>query len=244
MSDQRPFTMLRALRVLACCLLALSLPLGCAQEAAPPVEEKAPPPPPPSKEQLKGELLAPLQAYTDTSTLPMEVINGTVAGFKQAHSKVNGQRATNPNVEPALSEAKSYVEDALKLARRSDRWRVIYGLIECFKTLEPTNPKYKSLEELTIKMLKMPSVMLRGFTDVDNETYAMFEVFDFETNVRTPYRVREGEEFHNGRFLFTRIIGNQQRAELLYKEADFVLEVRGPRERVTTQQPIEPTDPK
>lgn len=225
-----------ALRVLACCLLAISLPFGCANEA-PPVEEKAAPPPPPSKDQLKGEFGATIQTFSQnvTTGLAMETVYGAVNNFKQAHSKVNGQRATNPNAEPALSETKAALEEIIKRARTYDAWRILYGCIECFKVLEPTNSKYKSLEELTGKMLKMPWVTLRGFTAVDGETYGMFEVFDFTTNVRTSFRVREGEEFDSGRFLFTRIIGNQQRAELLYKDADFVLEVGGPRERVTTQ---------
>lgn len=241
MSALRSIRLTRALRGLACCLLALSLPLGCAQEA-PPVEEKAAPPPPPSKDQLKGEFASAVQTFSQniTAGLAMEIVQASVNNFKQAYNKVNGQRATNPNVEPALSETKNEIEDVIKRARQYEAWRILYGSLECFKVLEPTNTKYKSLEELTGKMLKMPFVTLRGFTAVEGETYAMFEVFDFNTQVRSSHRVREGEEFDEGRFLFTRIIGNQQRAELLYKDADYVFELGGPRERVTTQGKKEP----
>jgi hypothetical protein len=164
----------------------------------------------------------------------MSFVDATVQNFKQVYSKVNGQRATNPDAEPAINQMKAKIEETIRGAKERDRWRFIKGAIDCFMVVDPNNPKYKQLLELTIKMLNMPGVKLKGFTQVDADTYAFFEVYDIVTQKRESYRVREGEEFHEGRFLFVRIIGNQQRAEILYKDADHVFEIGGPRERAST----------
>lgn len=215
------------------------LPAGCSGEKPPEEEEKPAAPPPPTKEQLYGEMANAFKPIVDSTIrgAPLAFVEATVQNFKQVYSKVNGQRASNAeNVEPAVAQAKKLVEDNIRLAKERDRWRFIWGSIECFKTLDPSNTKYDQLMELTKTMMKKPGVKLKGFVQLpgDESPYAIFDVFDEEVHKLFNYRVREGEEFHNGRFLFVSIEGNQMGANLIYKDADFEFRVGGPRDRMTT----------
>ena len=227
-----------ALALCAVCLAGLS---GCGGDAKKeePTEEKAAPPPPPSVDQLFNELN---QAFTPISSavIPggeMEMVMAAVNNFKQAYSKVNGQRTTNPNADTAILKMKPVVEQTIKLAKERDRQRFIKGSILCYQVLEPADKKYDALLAKTEILLNMPGVKLRGFTTVDTDVYAFFEIFDPKTYAHTTAKVREGEEFYNGRFQFIRIIGNQESAEILYKEADYALKLGGPRQRVQSSKP-------
>lgn len=222
-----------------------ALPVGCSEEKPPEEEEKPAAPPPPTADQLYGEMANAFKPIVDATIpgAPMAFVEGHMQNFKQVYSKVNGQRATNAeNVEPAITRTKALVEDNIKLAKARDRWRFIYGSIVCFETLDPANTKYNELKKLAETMMKMPGVKLKGFMQLpgDESPYASFDVFDQETRKLENYRVREGEEFHNGRFLFVSIDGNQMGANLIYKDADFEFRVGGPRERNTTRQEEEP----
>ena len=233
--------LLNAARIAALFLFVFAmgaLPIGCAEEAPPEEEEKPAAPPPPSVDQLRNELTTAFKPILDLTIPggPLETVQQTVQNFKQVHSKVNGQRASNPNVEPAVAQVKNLIEDNIKLASERDRWRFIWGSIECYETLDPASTKYKQKKEQAMIMMKMPGVKLKGFVQVegDDQPYAMFDVFDTEVRKLFNYRVREGEEFHNGRFVFIAIRGNQMGADVLYKDADYEFKVGGPRDRVTT----------
>lgn len=226
----------QSVALVLCAALVSVAPMGCAKEEAP--KEEAPaPPPPPSKDQLKKELLQAFAPIGDNVSLKggdTDFVLSAANNFKQVATKVSGQRATNPNVEPAMNEAKSAVEDTLKMAQTKQFWLFEKGSILCFKALDPNNKKYDSREKLVDQMLIMPRVRLNGFTTVDQDVYAFFTVFDRKIRKEYSYRVREGEEFHEGNFQFVRIIGNQMAGEVLYKPADHLLTVNGPRMRSTT----------
>lgn len=213
---------------------AVLLPVGCGEsKPEEPAADTPPPPPPPSKEQLLGEMANAFKPISENVVRggEMSMVQASLAATKQAISKVNGAKATNPNAEPALTAFKGIAEDTIRAAKERDRWRFLFGAIEVYSTLEPNNGKYKQLKELTDKMLAMPGVRLRGFTTVDTDLYAFLEIFDETKGIRDSAKVREGEEFYNSRFQLVRVIGNQESVEVLYKDADYSFTVQGPRLR-------------
>ncbi len=222
-----------------------ALPVGCAEEKPPEEEEKPAAPPPPTAEQLAGELMGAFRPIADgvIPGAPFDFVKSNAQNFKQVYSKVNGQRASNgENVEKAVTQTKGYIEDTIRLARERDRWRFLWGALECFSTVDPSNTKYKELKVKVDLMISMPNVKLKGFVQLENDDspYAIFDVLDLETRTLTNYRVREGEEFHNGKFLFVSIEGNQMGANIIYSPADFEFRIGGPRDRMTTIGDDEP----
>lgn len=232
----------RVSALLALVLIAGALPVGCSSEKPPEeTEEKPAAPPPPTADQLRNELLTafkPIQDFIVPGN-SKQFVEANVQNFKQAYSKVNGQRATNTaNVESAISQTKNVLEGAMREAKERERWRFIWGVAECYETLDPASAKFRREKEEAIMMMKMPRATLKGFVNPDansTDVYAIFHVYDEEAGKGFSYNVREGEEFHDGRFVFISIDGNQMGANILYKEADKELRVSGPRDRITTK---------
>jgi len=209
---------------------------GCSEEKAP--EEPAPEAPRlPTAEELYRELSAafqPLQGAATGDGVQVEFAAQVANNFKQVVNKVSsGKVANGPNVDQALRRIQEDVETTIRAGRDGERWRVLSGAIPCFLALRPNDAKYNALHDITKKMIEQPQVQLKGFTEIDGEIHAFFEVVDRKTRVRSSHTVREGEEFAEV-FQFIRIIGNKQRVEILYKPANKSFERVGPGERVTS----------
>jgi len=92
---------------------------------------------------------------------------------------------------------------------------------------EPNNPliapaKEEAWKELTRPILSKPSFA----TDRQNNVTTVFITVTFpDRNAREDYRVREGEDFADGRFRLLEIIGRNQGIRVLDVQDDKILEI-------------------
>jgi hypothetical protein len=215
------------------CLL-LGFVVACAPEPPPPPPEPENlPPPEPSPEDYRQQVRSILSSYLmtgisapDDSLLP-DIISQVQSRRAQLIASENGRQG--------LQLVIADVDESIKLAREEERWRKISGLCRIYKALQPENSRYDKLQLYSDEMVKRPLLTVTGFIELDNELYVFIDLFDPTTGETTPYRSREGEEFHerNGKTVMrlVRIVGNKQSIEVEYLPINYSWLCVGPKER-------------
>ncbi len=219
--------MKRNIFLIMLCAFVLVTFAACEPEPEPEPEEPEKPPEPTAEELyqrikgLMGQLLVPGMVAP-----PDDMIQETLGQVQSRRS----QLALTENGRNAIQMISRDVDDAIREARREERWRKVKALCMVYAALQPGNERFASLMEQAEMMMNRPQITVTGFVELDGELYAFLELFDPGTGETEQYRRREGEEFHDVMRL-VRVVGNQQAVEVEYLPARFVWEVPGPRER-------------
>jgi hypothetical protein len=205
--------------------LMLAIHIGCAKKEEPKPEE----PPPPSTDQIMAEMRQSVQPLFDghnlNAGLQEDLRLQTVNNLRTAINKF--AVANNPNLPEAKRRIKNDIEDLLKKAREADRWRVVKGCCEAIRVIEPSDERFKKVEERADLILARPVVQVKGFFETDGHLVAFLRVRDPKTDKVTTYKIREGEDFHDV-FRLVKIVGNQESVEILYKPIDDTYVVKAP----------------
>jgi hypothetical protein len=231
-TDNRGKPMKRVITAaIATLLMSILLPAaltGCTEPAPPPPPENQPPPPPTADEiyrEIKPKIQPLWRAMGGgpklTETDAEQVVND-LRPLKAKHTATeNGQEA--------LGRIEDDIADLVRQARDQEKWGTILGGIMAYEVLQPGNERFARLKERAELMSTIPAVFVRGFVRVEEEEYVFLEVIDSKANLSETYKVREQEEFHEVLRL-VRIIGNNQKVEILYIPANYTFEVSGPRD--------------
>lgn len=213
------------LPLLLVCLLG-TIP-GCNKPEPPPPPENLPPPPP-TTDQIYSEIKPSIQLLYrpfNGDGLSDAEINQTAEALRPLKAK----HTATENGREALGRLEEDIADIIRQARDTTRWKVLEAAILAYEVLEPGNNRFARLKEQAQLMNQIPKSYVRGFVNVDNEEYVFIEVEDRKTGKRETYKVREQEEFADV-FRLVRIIGNNQKVEILYIPANYTFERNGPRE--------------
>ena len=167
----------------------------------------------PAEERAYRQALGQKSALTRKLLSGPDVEPSTVLG---AVRMVKSKLAAEENGAAALARFQGDVTEAIQTARDHDDWEKVLLGIQIYEVLDPASERYAKLKERAETIAKCPGVQIKGFFEVDNQLYAFLIVTDPQTREQETYRVREGEEFHNGLFKLLRIIGNQERCEIIY----------------------------
>jgi len=198
-------------------LLCLLLITGCNQNAAPPPDEEAPPPPP-TADELYNQLRNPLNPLFNSAANNSPISNAQRTQAVSALRPIKLKMASEPNAPEAYVRMVRDIEDMIKAAEKAENYRVVKGGIEAYKIFEPAEKKYDELEQYADLVLARPSVEIQGFFAIDNEPVVFIEVTDADdVTDKETYKVREGEDFHEGILQLLRVVGNNQGIEVMYK---------------------------
>jgi len=212
--------------ILLIALLSLAFVACQPPEPEPEPESEEPPEPSPEQyyQQIKntlGSLLTP-----GTPAPPDNVIQEAISQVQLRRQ----QLSMTENGRAAIQMISRDVDESIRETRREGRWKKVKALCVLHTALQPGNERHASLLEHADLMLGCPRITITGFLELDGEIYAFLDLFDPKTGETTPYRRREGEEFHDV-MRIVRIVGNQQSVEVEYLPARHVWTVPGPRER-------------
>jgi hypothetical protein len=199
--------------------------------------EPEPPPPPPEAllppEPTKQEVFAQFREALSPLFTTVAQPSGDVgeAQKSQAITKLQSLKAkhtTSENGPAAIKEIQAEVEDMITKMRDAQRWATLKTCVDFFKIFEPGSDKYLSYVEKADLMMARPIVSVKGFFELTDGLYAFLEVEDKVSKESKSYKVREGEEFHEGILRLVRIIGNKQSVEVEYTPINTTWIVKGP----------------
>jgi len=220
---------MKRLSILALMLLAIISISGCGEAPPPPPPPEAAPPPEPTKEEIYAQLREALSPLFTAAQNPQGEVQE--AAKSQAVTKLQSLKAkyaTAKNGPDALKQIQEETEAQVTKMRDAQRWQMLKTFVDFFKIFEPGNEKYLSYVEKADLMLARPDVIVRGFFEVDAELYVFLDVKDKQTKKVTSYKVREGEEMHDGLLRLVHIIGDRQSVEIEYVPINMTWIVKGP----------------
>ncbi len=203
------------MRQLAVSIAMIALLLS-ACKSEPEVAPEDAPPPPPTAEELYAQLRQPVDPMFGS------VAANTPFSNAQRKAAVDGLRANRarmgmePNGPEAFKRITTDLEDLIKRAKTAENWRVVKGGIESYKIFQPADKRWDKDEEYADLILARPTVVVAGFFELDGEPVVFLDVTEADSNKKTSYKIREGEDFHEVLQL-VRIIGRRESIEMLYK---------------------------
>lgn len=222
--------------VLIVLLAAMVLP-ACSsgdKEATKEADKKPAPPPEPTAEQIHGELRNSLQPLWN-ALQPRRGLSKPDRELALNNLRaVIGKYGNSEHGKEGIDKLASDLEALIKQAKNEERWHLTKGAIMAYAIIRPGDEKYKSTEKKAELLMARPIVLVRGFFNVEGskngELIAFLECKDLETGKIKTEKVREGQDFYDGKLRLVRIIGNQQSVEVLYKAADSTWIVKGIRD--------------
>ena len=219
--------MKRATTLLLSVLLVLIMLPAC-EEPEPEEPPAPPPPPPPSAEQLRNEAVGNLNVLERPRQMSSQQVRQEVNDVKaRLRTEVNGDRALRlitSDVVDALRDARDAAREAPDAQRW--RWEAVLRLCDALEVLDPTDTvRLRRYREEAETQLRKPQVNLTGFfrDETTGEELAFVNVFLPEKNETESMTIREGDEFHDMRFM--QIIGTQRGIRLQYLPTGEVIDV-------------------
>ena len=209
--------------------LALMVTLvACGTKTEPVVETKAPPPPPePTTEEITRDMKAALDPLKPYLMMPVEVPVGVkeqaLAGLRSAQQKYNGK----VNLPSAKKNMVGELTNIARQLEQSEFWRGVVVTCDAIETIEVGNSGAKRMREHANEELSRPKLGKPSYiVDEQNGVTTVFiEVTFPDVNRKETFKVREGDDFADGRFQLKRVIGRNQGIVVLDKKDSKELEI-------------------
>lgn len=203
-------------------LITLILLAGCKEE--PPKEAAPVEPPPKTVQEIVGDYSTALQPLFAGAQKGGGFVYGMDDPIISAFNTVRAQYSVPKEInEPAASaQIEEQVTNNIKVARDSEEWYALNGLLKLHAILNPTSQRYQQLRKKCDMMMERPIVKCTGFVTIDgNDLQAFLDVMNPKTFQITSVRVREGEEFYpdaEGKSMLrlVKVIGAQSGLEIEY----------------------------
>ena len=173
------------------------LAAGCGgnEPPPPPVQEA---PPPPTAQQIYAEfktaaepLWTQLRNKGVNNTI-LEPIAGALSGLKSRNT-------TQLNGPEAIGRFQTELGDLVVAAKASEDWRLTRFACYAHKAMLPSSERFDRLLQQAEVVAARPKVSIKGFVEPGgqgDEVSILIRVTDPNTNVTTPYTVKEGQTFH------------------------------------------------